>query len=48
FARGDEPVRYVGNIRRYYDTLVWLDERGRIPSSPLQIALPEGSGDEVN
>ncbi|RUO39187.1 membrane-bound lytic murein transglycosylase MltF [Pseudidiomarina aestuarii] len=48
FARGDEPVRYVGNIRRYYDTLVWLDERGRIPSSPLIIALPENSADEVN
>jgi len=31
FARGDEPVRYVGNIRRYYDTLRWLDEQGRIP-----------------
>lgn len=47
FARGDEPVRYVGNIRRYYDTLVWLDERGRIPAQPLEIALPqEGSGDE--
>lgn len=33
FARGDEPVRYVGNIRRYYDTLVWLDEQGRLPSA---------------
>lgn len=31
YARGDEPVRYVGNIRRYYDTLTWLDEQGRIP-----------------
>lgn len=31
YARGDEPVRYVGNIRRYYDTLKWLDEQGRIP-----------------
>ena len=30
FARGDEPVTYVGNIRRYYDTLRWLDEQGRI------------------
>ena len=24
YARGDEPVRYVDNIRRYYETLVWL------------------------
>ena len=47
FARGDEPVRYVGNIRRYYDTLVWLDERGRIPAQPLDISLPTGSGDEA-
>ncbi|EKE82143.1 membrane-bound lytic murein transglycosylase MltF [Idiomarina xiamenensis] len=52
FARGDEPVRYVGNIRRYYDTLVWLDERGQIPTLPLTISLPatpaEGSGDMAN
>ncbi|MBY6065034.1 membrane-bound lytic murein transglycosylase MltF [Pseudidiomarina sediminum] len=47
FARGDEPVRYVGNIRRYYDTLVWLDERGRIPAQPIEISLPSGSGDEA-
>jgi membrane-bound lytic murein transglycosylase F len=48
FARGDEPVRYVGNIRRYYDTLVWLDNRGRIPAKPMEITVPEGSGDGVN
>ena len=30
FARGDEPVTYVGNIRRFYDTLKWLDEQGRL------------------
>lgn len=27
FARGDEAVTYVSNIRRYYDTLVWIDEK---------------------
>lgn len=27
YARGDEPVVYVDNIRRYYDTLVWVDEQ---------------------
>lgn len=27
FARGDEAVNYVANIRRYYDTLIWLDEK---------------------
>ncbi len=26
YARGDEPVRYVDNIRRYYETLVWLSD----------------------
>ncbi len=26
YARGDEPVKYVNNIRRYFDVLVWLDE----------------------
>lgn len=29
YARGNEAVTYVENIRRYYDTLVWLDERSR-------------------
>ncbi|TKB47115.1 membrane-bound lytic murein transglycosylase MltF [Thalassotalea mangrovi] len=27
YVRGDEPVRYVENIRAYYDTLVHLDEQ---------------------
>lgn len=27
YARGDEAVNYVENIRRYYDTLLWVDER---------------------
>ncbi|WP_286235304.1 membrane-bound lytic murein transglycosylase MltF [Thalassotalea sediminis] len=27
YARGDEPVNYVDNIRRYYDTLTWMDEK---------------------
>ena len=29
FARGDEAVTYVTNIRRYFDTLVWLDEESK-------------------
>lgn len=32
FARGDEAVRYVENIRRYYDTLIWLEDQGNQPS----------------
>ena len=27
YARGKEPVHYVENIRRYYDTLTWLDDK---------------------
>jgi len=27
YARGSEPVNYVENIRRYYDTLTWLDKK---------------------
>lgn len=27
YARGDEPVHYVENIRRYYDTLTWMDDK---------------------
>lgn len=27
FARGEEPVHYVQNIRQYYDILTWYDDR---------------------
>ncbi len=27
YARGDEPIHYVENIRRYYDTLTWIDDK---------------------
>ncbi|MCG9737639.1 membrane-bound lytic murein transglycosylase MltF [Shewanella insulae] len=27
YARGSEAVHYVDNIRRYYDTLVWIDNQ---------------------
>jgi membrane-bound lytic murein transglycosylase F len=30
YARGDEALQYVENIRRYYDSLVWLDEQNKI------------------
>ncbi|WDE06616.1 membrane-bound lytic murein transglycosylase MltF [Thalassomonas viridans] len=29
YARGDEPVNYVENIRRYYDTLTWMDDKAK-------------------
>ncbi|MCI2283316.1 membrane-bound lytic murein transglycosylase MltF [Colwellia sp. MSW7] len=31
YARGSEPVDYVENIRRYYDTLTWLDAKSKEP-----------------
>jgi membrane-bound lytic murein transglycosylase F len=32
YARGDVAVTYVDNIRRYYDTLVWLDDQEVVAS----------------
>lgn len=43
YARGNEPVRYVENIRSYYDILVWDSEHRHEPQSPpraLSIASP--------
>jgi len=37
YARGQEPVTYVQNIRRYYDVLIWNEE---------QIAAGKASRDE--
>ncbi len=37
YARGDEATHYVENIRRYYDTLVWLDAQQQ-PDTPPQPA----------
>lgn len=32
YARGNEPVRYVENIRSYYDILVWITDRDNTPA----------------
>jgi len=44
YARGNETVRYVENIRSYYDILVWLTEREQRespnPTGTLMIASP--------
>ena len=29
YARGREPVHYVGNIRSYYDIFTWYDEQDK-------------------
>ena len=36
YARGSEPVVYVENIRKYYDLLVWMDEKDK-NNDPQQI-----------
>jgi len=30
YARGDEPVQYVDNIRQYYETLQWMADEAKI------------------
>ncbi|WP_076410802.1 membrane-bound lytic murein transglycosylase MltF [Shewanella sp. UCD-KL12] len=30
YARGNEAVHYVDSIRRYYDTLVWVDNQNKL------------------
>ncbi len=36
YARGEEPVHYVDNIRRYYDTLSWLDNKAKEQALALE------------
>lgn len=36
FARGNEPVEYVENIRGYYDLLVWLTEENQIKKHVME------------
>ncbi|MDF2178960.1 membrane-bound lytic murein transglycosylase MltF [Aliiglaciecola sp. CAU 1673] len=51
YARGDEAAAYVANIRRYYDTLVWLDEQKNKPAPaqvPEDLAAEEISDDSIN
>ena len=38
YARGEEPVHYVDNIRRYYDTLSWLDNKAKEQAHALRLA----------
>lgn len=43
YARGNEPVRYVENIRSYYDLLVWLTEENQIQNDAMAIKKPPES-----
>ncbi len=38
YARGQEPVDYVQNIRRYYDVLVWNDEQPSINAKNIAMS----------
>lgn len=38
YARGQEPVDYVQNIRRYYDVLVWNDEQPSISAENIALS----------
>jgi membrane-bound lytic murein transglycosylase F len=41
YARGDEPVNYVENIRRYYDTLTWMDNQTKKLAPKTELAANE-------
>jgi membrane-bound lytic murein transglycosylase F len=40
YARGREPVRYVQNIRSYYDLLVWVTDGDPVRPSPQPVIHP--------
>lgn len=37
YARGQEPVEFVENIRSYYDLLIWLTEENQIKKNALDV-----------
>ncbi len=37
YARGNEPVHYVKNIRSYYDLLIWLTEENQIEKEVMSL-----------
>lgn len=39
YARGKEPVHYVENIRRYYDTLTWLDAKATQAAAEIKVVV---------
>jgi peptidoglycan lytic transglycosylase F len=41
YARGKEPVRYIENVRSYYDLLVWLTEENQIEKNAMTIKQKE-------
>jgi len=47
YARGNEPVNYVENIRSYYGLLIWLTEENQIEKNVMSIIKPE-QPDSIN
>ena len=41
YARGKEPVRYIENVRSYYELLVWLTEENQIEKNAMTIKQKE-------
>ncbi len=41
YARGNEPVRYVENIRSYYDLLTWLTKENQVEKKVMSIKPQE-------
>ncbi len=46
YARGNEPVRYVENIRSYYDLLTWLTEENQIEKKVMSLK-PEETAEDI-
>lgn len=48
YARGAEPVKYVENIRKYYDLIVWYSEKGKIKEEQKTIEQPKEPINSLN
>jgi len=46
YARGNEAVYYVDNIRRYYDSLLWLEQNMSSPELDMNSPEPDISNPE--
>lgn len=51
FARGEEPVRFVENVRGYYDLLVWLTDGNLLAKKPMRslerVAPPQLAQEQI-
>ncbi|MBO2594726.1 membrane-bound lytic murein transglycosylase MltF [Shewanella algae] len=47
YARGNEAVHYVDSIRRYYDTLVWIDNQAKLEALAREQAQEEAAQREA-